>query len=362
MSESESRAPRAFFFFDNSLIHDNYLDKCKVEKIAPGFGDIVFTNSSTTYFAYGKRFERLDGTELDTCNHLKNTSLEDYYDVISTARKNHWRFKIIVSASDPSLCDYINEQPMPSWSKAKITVGENGYKVKIWFSELHNQPRWLHSRKFIDDQISLCRPESQSIDFMTAFCLCLGEWKSLLVISETRFELRVGLRSAPCVTKFGRCFEMPRKTLLFDDYMWAYIWFLPSELIEHFVNEISVCEYVKYKYLSSPDAYVMLADTDGLKLTFSTYDYKMKRTREKFFHDTIVDVYLALAPFNVAVYEMLEVIQWLPYMENAVRFNVVRTLESLFASVQKVYKQREEKSNRGIEALLTNTKKIKLQK
>jgi len=346
MTQNESRAPRAFYFFDNSLVHDHYIDQCTVQKISPGFGDIIFTNR-TTYFAYLKRFEMLHGSVLDTTNHSTDTALENYFDVIHTARKNHWRFKIIVRASDPMLCDYTNEGVMPSWTKARLTIIEDGYKVKIWFSKY--QPHWCHSRKFTLNQGGF---HPQSIDFMKAFCLCLEEWKSLMVISKINMELTIRDRSPRCTTKFGKVFEIPRNTLRFPDYMWAFIWFLPTKMIENIQMFLSDDQSIVYRYTSSPDAYVMLEDTDGLKLSFSTFDYRMQQTRERFFHETIVDFYMALAPFQIAVYEFFEIIKTLPYMQNATRQLVVRVLESLFRSVQKVYKKREEKPTHSSETKL----------
>lgn len=336
MSESQPRLPRAFFFFDNGKLFDNYIDKCKVEKISPGFGDILCTEQST-YIANARGLTIIFGY-LNRLDHHTDSSLEQYWDVINTCVKYCWKFKIMVRASDPMLCDLIGEEVMSYWDKARVSTKEYGYKVKIWFSREHHH--WCHSRKFFHSHNG---DNTEGVDFMTTFRMCLGEWKSLMIITADHARLTVKGRSPRCVQKFGKVFAMPEQTLKYNDYMWAFIWFLPTKIIDRLLQMCETRKAIVYKYISSSDAYVMLEDKNDLKLSFSSYDYRFQRTREKFFHETVVNIYMALAPFQIAVYEYVEIINRMPYMEYATQPFVVRILESLHKSTMKIYKQREKK-------------------
>lgn len=313
-----------------------------LQRELPQKGDIVFTPDIVYILCKDREIRCKDWQILwqrkVNVSDVPNLSLDFYADVIQFAEKNRLVFKIQVPISDEKIEEYIGEKPLASWEFVKIICKNCDIKVKISFAK--SQPRWRYSRRF-KKLNGRYVPQPGTLNFYQAFRLCLGQWKSLIAFCRWETSFVIAERKLAFARKFGKEFDLGTRKLTFDDYYHAYVWFYPTWYII-FLRDLAVKTggQVTVADEFEENLCVMVNDNDSVA-TCSFYDYRMQRTRDKFYWDEVVNIFLGLESVQLPNYVLFEIISWIPYMQDISRNFAMKVVLKMFESVCKVRAQRD---------------------
>jgi len=335
MSEPYRRRAMCFSLRELSIQHLE--SEYAIQRERPQKGDIVFTPDYV--YVLSEQWEIVWGRKLDR-SYVSNVNLDFYEDVIRFAEKHDLVFRMQVSIPDQKLVEYIGERPLLSWEFAVIVCKNGNLKVKISFAQ--SQPRWRYSRLFTKTN-DRYRPHPGTLNFYQAFRLCLGQWKSLIAFCRLETSFVIAGRRLGFTRKFGKEFDLGTRKLTFNHYHHAYLWFYPTWYI-NFLREMAVTakEQVADVEEFEPNRCVIINDNEEVA-TLTKYDYHMERTRDKFYWDEVINIYLGLESLQLPNYVLFEIISWIPYMQDISRNFAMKIILKMFESVCKVRAQRANK-------------------
>jgi len=201
------------------------------------------------------------------------------------------------------------------------------------------------------------------------FC---GPWSSMLAVVERNVEFGDSGRSEEKnVFLAGKSVVTPTCTLSVEGTGRIEVHFGPSHeiaKIRHRIEgdpalfkrkHIEVLENgTKFDYESTISVFKTANDGSTNErrwkenvVKIATIKHDIYKNQSKYFHRVILDVCIALAPFNIPNYEIVEIIHLLPGLRHNPNYHMMKTIFSVNESIRKVREQRAQMKKKTIKIL-----------
>jgi len=347
--DASERKEKFFKFSSRNIepLHDDYFQISvfgrRLER-----GDVVQTPD--VFLVYGKKLHVLESSYLVIPLEV-SAEFENVYDELRHLLEAKLSFIINCRPTDKSVMAKIGSYPNCYWKNV--------------FLRFIDGVLYDYSVSYFDCDFSYHSTEKKSLDEdFDNFC---SSWSSLLVVVDGNTNWS---DSGNSVDKYvyvtTNTLQTPKSLISLKGDERLELHFGIAHEIEEIRRKIEGdCARFKHKHVEQSEDgtcynfvgvenFLRVSDQGGKKTRFldsvtkiSLSKHDIYETQEKYFNRVIVDVCIALAHFNIANYEIREIINLLPGMRHQKNYRMMRTIFSVNQSIRKVYEKRTQ-SNKNL--------------